>query len=106
MRKVTPNTVVRLGNRVLLQLPQGPVATIDLDDYEKVQHLRWQVGPRGHVVAHHGRTTIQLFRFVLGIAPGDKVRVLARNGDLLDARRQNLRVIPWPPSAEPLHVNE
>ena len=103
MRRVTPNEFVCSGDKsyVSLVLPpdSGRYVRLDAEDFDKVRHLRWQVGPRGHVSAHEHRTTVYLARFLLGLSKLDKKRVRYANGDLLDCRRSNLTVIDWPPCA-------
>jgi len=103
MRRVTPNEYVRSEDNsyvsIVLPPDSGLYVRLDAEDFDKVRHLRWQVGPRGHVSAHEHRTTIYLARFLLGLSKLDRKRVRYANGDPLDCRRSNLTVIDWPPCA-------
>ncbi len=96
-RPRTPNTHTQDEATTSLSLPQGGTVLVDNADYELVRHLRWQRGARGHVVAHDKGLTVSLGRVVLGVDRHAPVRVVHKNGSLLDNRRANLETVPWPP---------
>jgi hypothetical protein len=71
-------------------------AIVDDGDYERVAKHRWGLGSvHGYVVRQRreGRSgTVRLHREVLGLKPGDP-EVDHENGDKLDNRRENLRLV-------------
>lgn len=80
-------------------LSQGKVAIVDDEDYEKLIKLKWHYDSNGY--ARHSSwipglntsTSIMMHHFVLGISPGRKRVVDHINGDPLDNRRVNLRIV-------------
>lgn len=91
------------GHRV--DSPRG-VALVDDADVEEVRKYRWAfrngyalryTGPRGKCRA------VYLHRFLLGLVPGDDIRVDHINGNKLDNRRANLRVCTDAQNQQNLH---
>lgn len=73
-------------------------ALIDLEDYERVSRSKWYASPGGknlyvhatslkHLAKHHKL----LHAYILRVKPGERVDHI--NGDTLDNRKQNLRVV-------------
>lgn len=89
-----------------IQLTQGQVTIVSDEDYERASAHKWYANPRkGHggasfyavrsVRLPNGKRRLQyLHRFLLGLEPGDKTRRGDHiNGDTLDNRRENLRIV-------------
>lgn len=79
----------------LLDLPHGFVMTIDEDDRPLVQGLTLYVGTNGYVtysIWSQGRSTPHLLHRLFVCAPAG-AHVDHINGDKLDNRRSNLRVV-------------
>jgi hypothetical protein len=88
-----------------VRLTQGRVALVDAEDRERVDELLWQFhdckgGPyalhsyRDGVGVSAPVRKIYLHRFIIDAPPDRRVRIV--NGDGLDCRRSNLRIIiPW-----------
>ena len=80
-----------------IALTQGYVALVDDEDYASLSAYHWQVATsrsetRRYVSGRvHGRV-ILMHRFILGLGPDDP-DVDHINGDGLDNRRENLRVV-------------
>jgi len=81
-----------------IPLSKGAVALVDDADYPRATAFKWFLG--GHkgrryaarsVTRGGGHTTLYLHRFLLEPPPG--LEVDHRNGDGLDCRRDNLRVV-------------
>lgn len=62
---------------------------VDLDDYERLKHYRWQLDSKGYVYRHE---RIALHRAITGLEYGDARVVDHINGDPLDNRKANLAV--------------
>jgi hypothetical protein len=72
----------------------GSWALVDAEDYDEIAKTRWHVGSNGY--ARHGtsgRDFKLMHRLLLGLERGDKRNVDHRNGNKLDNRRENLRVV-------------
>ena len=78
-----------------LPLSNGSPAIVDLDRYHPLMQWSWYVGGEGHVArgtrSEKGSHTIQLSRYLTDAPKGMWVRHI--NGDLLDNRLANLRVV-------------
>lgn len=88
--------------RIPLRAKGGTVrayALVDAEDFERFGHLRWHlIGPGRYAARkpHNGARNVFLHRLVAGLPPvkGDDPReVDHRNGNKLDNRRANLRVV-------------
>lgn len=79
---------------VKIPLTQGLFATIDSDDFEKVNTLKWfsflQSNGKHYVATKIGGKQIRLHRMLLGVTESN-IEVDHINGDPLDNRRSNLR---------------
>lgn len=69
---------------------------MDPDDY--LRYLAFgcrslSIGSHGYAQMWHGRTCILLHRWILNLKPGDRMIGDHRNGDRLNNRRSNLRVV-------------
>lgn len=83
---------------VNLQLTQGKTTIVDNEDYDKIKEMKWHaVNESGKFyVCHNERNgrkikMIFLHRFLLGLKSGEQCDHI--NGDGLDNRRINLRVV-------------
>lgn len=70
-----------------LHLPNGKVALLDEDDYERLKNYRWTLQPHGYVAYHK---TIYLHKEILKTKKDEIVDHI--NGDILDNRKNNLRI--------------
>lgn len=72
-------------------------ALVDSDDFVWLNDFHWSLTGLGYVKRHigngPGKTTIYMHRLLMGMATGDKLQVDHRNGDKLDNRRSNLRIV-------------
>lgn len=66
----------------------------DAEDVERVQQHHWYAGRGGRLCTHVGapRTTLYLSRHIMGAGADERVQYV--NGDCMDLRRKNLRVVP------------
>lgn len=85
-----------------VELSKGQWATVDDEDFERVNALVWHAitGKAGNFYARHTfprmngiRKSIYLHRFVLNIEDDDVRKVDHKNGDGLDNRSENLRIV-------------
>ena len=72
-------------------------AIVDDSDFEWLSQWRWHMAQNGYARRSIDRggiqRTIGLHRQILGLEPGDSREGDHRNGDRLDNRRENLRVV-------------
>lgn len=75
----------------------GKLARIDDSDYEKIKNRKWYFDSHGYVahgVYEQGKVTRYLMhRVILGLLHGNKLCVDHINGDPLDNRRENIRIV-------------
>ncbi len=80
-----------------IKLKTGEVASIDMSDVHLVNEYRWNRGGTGnrYAVAYartgRGKPKIYLHRLIMGACDGEIVDHI--NGDPLDCRRANLRIV-------------
>ena len=77
-----------LSRSLMIYLSKGFIALIDLEDAHHLGHKKWCVDSGGYVI--NGRR--RLHRVVLGITDA-KVSIDHINGDKLDNRKSNLRIV-------------
>lgn len=87
----------------LIELTQGRLATVDNEDFERVNKYTWQVNPAGYAMTDvytpstgyrskdHKATKVSMHRMVMG-EPED-MEVDHINHDTLDNRQSNLRIV-------------
>jgi hypothetical protein len=68
-------------------------ALVDEDDYAAVSTYSWCMSSTGHVVARVDGAVVLLGRLLL--EPASELAVIHLNGDHLDFRRENLRMVDW-----------
>jgi len=80
---------------MIIELTRGYSAIVDKEDYEKVNSYSWyaNVSPEGHVYAIRvsKRKGHKMHRFVIAAKPGELVDHI--NGNTLDNRKRNLRIV-------------
>ena len=67
---------------------------IDKDDFEKIKEISWYVNKKtknGYYMEHKGRESISVHRLIMGAKKGEYVDHI--NGDTLDNRKNNLRIV-------------
>ena len=74
-----------------IPLSQGKFATVDDADYDWLARNKWSYDPKGYAMRRSANVTIYMHRVVLN-ASGPVV-VDHVNGDGLDNRRENLRIV-------------
>src|SRR5215213_1409180 len=78
-----------------IPLTQGAVAFVDDADYDRLRQWKWQLSNHGYAtrvqVQDGKRITIPMHRFLMDAQPGQVVDNI--NGDCLDDRRANLRLV-------------
>lgn len=78
-----------------IPLTRGYTALVDDSDYNRVRAVKWLFvgsGYAGRFVTRNGnKKLVYLHRFLLNAQPGQRVDHI--NGDRLDNRRENLRVV-------------
>lgn len=67
-------------------------AKIDIEDIEKINKYRWWYTYNGYIMAHKGKSKIQLHRYIMNVEDRDII-VDHINRDRLDDRKCNLRKI-------------
>lgn len=81
----------------LIRSAIGQVAHVSMPDWHRAVVHRWRVGGAGYFMRTAGRRPDRrvelLHRFLLDLSPGDERQVDHVNGDRLDNRRANLRVV-------------
>lgn len=85
---------------ITIPLTQGRVALIDADDFHLVAGTKWRAYrtrwgrwyAAGHITIDGRLTTQMLSRVITGVAQDERVEFA--NGDSLDNRRVNLRIVP------------
>ncbi len=75
-----------------MTLKRGTVL-LDPDDEAFASQWRWLVGTNGYAQRTSGRRTLFLHRELMGLEYGDGRMVDHRNGNRLDCRRENLRIV-------------
>src|SRR5215467_14069297 len=84
-----------------IPLSQGQIALVDDDDFAHVSQYHWcyrgeRNSGQGYAIRHDkdGKKyrTVYLLREIMGLVPPEH-EVIFRNGDRLDCRRENLRVV-------------
>lgn len=84
---------------VSIPLSRGMVSLVDADDYERVSQYKWSYHALGYAFRGHGpgvpRQYEYLHRFILNNPPtnGQRLVVDHINGDRLDNRKANLRLV-------------
>ncbi len=79
-----------------IPLSDGSVALVDEVDAWRAEGWKWSLAKgyaRRGQQTDYKQTTILLHREIMGLAPGDGLSVDHINGDKLDNRRGNLRVV-------------
>lgn len=71
---------------------EGANVLVDADVYEWAQHVRWKIGDWNYAVNPSG---VPLHRLILGLEVGDARQGDHKNGNKLDCRRSNLRVVTY-----------
>lgn len=98
--------------RLPLRARDGSVrayALVDEQDAEQANHRWCLIGRHGYVSRQlprvNGRTrrTVYLHREILGLVAGDGLEGDHKNGDPLDNRRQNLRIVTKPQNGQNRH---
>jgi hypothetical protein len=89
-------SIGRVVKSVKVELTKGAEAIIDIDDLEKViEGNWWHLSKAGYAAKHEmvdGKSTmIYMHRLVIGAKKGEVVDHV--NGDKLDNRRNNLRIV-------------
>lgn len=74
-----------------IPLSQGKFATVDDADYDWLAKHKWSYDPKGYAMRRSANVTIYMHRVVLNAS--GPVTVDHVNGDGLDNRRENLRVV-------------
>lgn len=84
-------------------IADGTIIQADKRDAKIIAARRWRLGANGYICAYTSRydpgrrgpvgVTVSLARTIMGCQPGDGMEVDHRNGDPLDNRRRNLRIV-------------
>ena len=91
--------LVGVGDRIPLRTCDGSIwayALVDLEDYERLAGFTWHgvTSATGTVYARRGqRPNVYMHRAIMGLAAGDGLEVDHFDGDGLNNRRVNLRVV-------------
>ena len=93
---------------VALSRGRGEVA-VDLADAERVAEFGWDLGSKGYVIRTDRRqgtkVTIRLHRWLIGLERGDRRQSDHVDGNPLNCRRSNLRVLTPAGNAQNRKVN-
>jgi hypothetical protein len=74
-----------------LVLLNGQIAVVDNEDFGRVEGYNWTVDPQGYVRAENYGQPLYLHRVVLKAGSGERVEI--KNGNPLDCRKQNLKLV-------------
>jgi hypothetical protein len=78
--------------------------TVDPDDFDRFGDTHWCLAPNGYVFKHlNGKPRRYLHREIMGLTLGDGLEVDHRNGNPLDNRRSNLRIVSRAGNAQNVH---
>jgi hypothetical protein len=95
------NTATRRFIMQQIPLSQGQIALVDDEDFDRIAQYHWcyrgeRNSGQGYAIRHDkdGKKyrTVYLHREIVGLVPPEH-EVIFRNGDRLDCRRENLRVV-------------
>jgi hypothetical protein len=75
-----------------ISLNHGLFAIVDDEDFDRLSERSWYLTTYSYAAASIGGTTVRMHRFILGLEIGDPRIVDHVNGNILDNRRQNLRI--------------
>lgn len=81
------------------------VAIVDDPDFAVIGSLRWALHHKGYAVRTFDGKQTSLHRYLMGLQPGDPREVDHINGDKLDNRRVNLRIVTRAENAQNLAVH-
>lgn len=84
------------GQNAYVEIPlanSDRCALVDAGEELLVDGFRWRLHATGYVTARRGGEMFYLHRVLLGLAKGDPREGDHRNGDKLDHRRENLRIV-------------
>jgi hypothetical protein len=73
-------------------------ALVDPEDYARLAGFKWRLNGRGYVI--RSGDNAYLHRVVLGLEPGDRRFADHINGNMVDNRKSNLRVVTPAESAQ------
>jgi hypothetical protein len=80
-----------------ISLTRGHVALVDDDDYELLSAFKWHLDGSGYASRDAQiagkRIKVRMHRVLTGLECGDKRQVDHINGNRLDNRRENLRIV-------------
>lgn len=77
----------------LIPLTQGKFAIVDDEDFDFVNSFHWHFCPDGYAVRNHKKTCKVYLHHVLIGYPLNKKQTDHINGDRLDNRKENLRIL-------------
>ena len=85
--------IILLGDHALVELTQGKVALVDLDDVEKVQQYNWNYSSSTGY-AYSGKVGTSMQQHLLGRAP-EGMEISHEDRNKLNNRRSNLRFVTF-----------
>ena len=91
------------GEAVIAVGTSGALALVDLADLPRVARWRWRVGCTGKGGPYAYTGSLSMGHLVLGVASSNTTVLDHRNGDTLDYRRQNLRMVTRAANAMNVH---
>lgn len=80
----------------LIPLTQGYSTIVDDEDFEELSKYKWYVMTNGkgdYIYASREHKTITMHRYIMRFSLGDKNVINHINGNTLDNRKQNLRIV-------------
>jgi hypothetical protein len=91
-----------------IQLTQGKVALVDDEDYEWLSKYKWYYHHQGYAstyykVGFYDYKNPLMHRLILGVLDNLQVQVDHINGNKLDNRRENIRIVDQATNSKNLH---
>lgn len=91
-KKLQPkNEIIKDGNTLIIKTNNGTEIKADVSDYDKLKSIHWRINSNGYAIGTHNKKNVSMSRFIMDYI--GRLIVDHINGDRLDNRRSNLRIV-------------